>query len=127
MPHTTSRAHGISIYYEQHGPTDGVPLMLMMGLGADVSGWLRNRDAFTHKYRVLVHDNRGVGRSDKPPGPYLTCDMAQDALSVLDHAGVESAHVVGLSMGGLIAQELTLAAPERVRSLVLASTFGHAD
>src|SRR5205814_9689153 len=74
------------------------------------------------RYRGIVFDNRGVGRSDKPVGPYHLEQMAADATAVLDAAGVESAHVIGASMGGVIAQIMAVRSPERVRSLVLACT-----
>jgi pimeloyl-ACP methyl ester carboxylesterase len=74
------------------------------------------------RFRVIVFDNRGVGQSDVPEGPYLVSTMAADAAAVLDAAGVERGHVLGASMGGYIAQELTIANPQRVRSLILCCT-----
>src|SRR4051812_6158418 len=108
---------GVSIYYEVHG-AGGDPLLLLMGLGVDAHGWEMQLAAMAERHRVVLVDNRGVGRSDKPRGPYTTALLAEDALGALDAAGVHRAHVVGLSMGGMIAQELALAHPDRVGALV---------
>ncbi len=112
---------GIPIHYEVHGD-GGDPLLLLMGLGIDSLGWERQVPAFAGRHRVITVDNRGVGRSGKPPGPYTTAAMADDAAAVLDAVGVERAQVVGVSMGGMIAQELALRHPARVAALVLAVT-----
>ncbi len=111
---------GAKIYWEEEGAGD--PLLLIMGLGYPLDMWYRARPHFARHYRTILFDNRGVGRSDVPPGPYPVPLMAKDALAVLDAAGVRRAHVLGISLGGMIAQELALAAPERVRSLVLGCT-----
>jgi len=130
MPHLT-RA-GVRIYWEEEGREeherlDGRapqrdPLLLIMGLGATLEWWNRLRPLLASRFRTILFDNRGVGRSDVPPGPYSIPMMADDASAVLDAAGVASAHVVGFSMGGCIAQELVLRHPARVRSLVLGCT-----
>jgi 3-oxoadipate enol-lactonase len=113
---------GTRVHYDVFGPRDGEPLLLIQGLGADSRGWIRQRRAFAARYRCIALDNRGVGRSDKPEGPYDLEMMAADALAVLDAAGVADAHVVGVSMGGVLAQILGVRHPSRVRSLVLACT-----
>lgn len=103
----------------------GEPLLLIMGLGYSLDMWHRTRPAMAEHFRVIVFDNRGVGKSDVPPGPYAIVQMARDAAAVLDAAGVARAHVYGVSMGGMIAQQFALDFPERVMRLVLGcTTFG---
>ena len=118
MPHVTS--NGANLYWEEHGSRE--PILLIMGLGASLEAWDRMAPVLAKRYRVILFDNRGVGRSDVPPGPYSVETMADDAAAVLDAAGVESAHVYGASMGGMIAQELALRHPSRVRKLILGCT-----
>lgn len=119
---TATAADGTSIHFQVSGPADGEPLLLLQGLGADSRAWMRQRRAFASRYRVVTMDNRGVGRSDRPPGPYTLEGMAEDAVAVLDASGNSSAHLMGASMGGVLAQVLAVRHPERVRSLVLACT-----
>ena len=111
---------GAKIYWDERG--QGEPVLLVMGLGYPSDMWYRTRPVLAEKYRTIVIDNRGIARSDMPAGPYPIALMASDAIKVLDAAGIESAHVYGISMGGMIAQELTLANPDRVRSLILGCT-----
>jgi 3-oxoadipate enol-lactonase len=111
---------GTKIYWEEHGRGD--PLLLIMGLGATLDLWHRVTPMVSATYRTILLDNRGAGRSDAPPGPYSIPQMADDALAVLDAAGVTIARVFGASMGGMIAQELALNHPERVHSLILGCT-----
>jgi len=125
MPFVTSA--GARIHWEEDGPSQagraGVDVVLLiMGLGATLEWWHRLRPAIAARFRTILFDNRGVGRSDVPPPPYSIAQMADDAAAVLDVAGVASAHVVGASMGGYIAQELVLRHPAHVRSLVLGCT-----
>ena len=115
------RPDGARIWWTSEG--DGPPVVLVMGLGYPSDMWFRLLPALAERYRVLRLDNRGAGRTGDVPGaPYTVETLAADVLAVMDAAGVTSAHVVGISMGGLIAQEVALTAPERVRSLVLAAT-----
>ena len=100
----------------------GDALLLIQGLGYGAWGWDPVVPGLAEHFRVLSFDNRGIGGSDKPAGPYTAQLMAEDALQVLDEAGVERAHVVGASLGGMIAQELVVAEPQRVDRLVLACT-----
>ena len=108
------------IYWDEQG--SGEPLLLIMGLSYPSYMWHRSRPVLAQRYRTIALDNRGVGQSDAPPGVYSIALMASDAAAVLDAAGVESAHVFGASMGGMIAQEFALQYPNRVRSLILGCT-----
>lgn len=107
--------------YELVG-TEGPPVLLVMGLGMRGRVWRPQVDALRADHRVATFDHRGVGESDPAPGSFTLAELAGDALRVLDALGWSSAHVVGVSMGGMVAQELALAAPERVRSLALIAT-----
>ena len=118
MPYVESQ--GARIYWEEHG--EGSDVLLVQGLGYTSEMWHRTVPALASRHRVIAFDNRGVGRSDVPPGPYPMALMASDAAAVLEAAGAGTAHVFGISMGGYIAQELALTAPDRVRSLVLGCT-----
>lgn len=112
------------LYYEWHGADGGTPVVLVMGLGGDCTAWPFQLAALAPRHRVLVFDNRGAGRSDAPDVPYTTPGMAADLLALLDALDVERAHLVGLSLGGAIAQEAALAAPGRFASLQLHATWG---
>ena len=116
---------GARISYDVWGRRDGEPVLLIQGLGTDSRGWALQRMALGRRYRCFAPDNRGTGLSDKPPGPYSLDQMARDAIAVLDAEGVDRAHVVGASMGGVIAQIIGVLHPERTRSLVLACTACH--
>jgi 3-oxoadipate enol-lactonase len=112
--------NGVRIYWEETG--SGPPLLMIMGLGYSHEMWHRTTPLVSKHFRTILLDNRGVGRSDVPPGPYPIATMAADAAAVLDAAGVDSADVYGVSMGGMIAQEFALQYPRRVRKLVLGCT-----
>jgi 3-oxoadipate enol-lactonase len=119
------RVRDIQMFYQDVG--EGDPVLLIMGFGGDHLAWAMQMADFAARHRVIAFDNRGVGQSDAPDAPYTTRMMADDALGLMDALGVDSAHVLGVSMGGMIAQELVLARPDRVRSLHLACTFGRPD
>jgi 3-oxoadipate enol-lactonase len=115
----------ISMYYVDAGA--GEPLVLVMGLGADHLAWGFQLAAFAEQYRVIAFDNRGAGQTDAPDGAYTTRTMAADTVGLMDALGIEDAHVLGVSMGGMIAQEIALGYPDRVRSLQLHCTLARAD
>lgn len=117
------RPDSARITWESDGPDDAPAVLLVMGLAYPAAMWFRLVPALAEGHRVIRVDNRGAGRTGDVPGaPYTVETMAADCLAVLDAAEVETAHVVGISMGGLIAQEIGLTAPERVRSLCLIAT-----
>ncbi len=118
----TTRSDGTEIYYEEHGDRAAEPVLLIMGFIMNAMAWAPQVEALAPQYRVITLDNRGCGRSAQPPGPYSMREMVADTAAVLNAAGVESAHVIGVSMGGMIAQQFVLAHPERVRSLILMAT-----
>lgn len=115
----------VNIYWEEHG--EGPPLVMIVGLGADISVWEMHLNHYKKLFRCILVENRGIGKSDKPAGPYTTDDMAKDVAVVMDDAGVDKAHIFGASMGGAIAQAFALSYPHRVQSLVLVSTWAKQD
>jgi 3-oxoadipate enol-lactonase len=116
---------GVRIYWDEQG--HGPSLLLIAGIGCPSQMWSGIRPALAAHYRTIALDNRGTGESDVPPGPYPVAQMASDAAAVLDAAGVKAAHVFGISMGGIVAQEFALQYPARARSLILGCTsFGGA-
>ena len=113
------------MYYLEAG--SGEPLLLIMGFGGDHTAWALQMGALSACHRVIAFDNRGVGRTGAPDHRYTTAMMARDALGLLDALSIDRAHVIGVSMGGMIAQELALERPERVRSLHLGCTLARPD
>jgi len=110
----------VRIHYNDVGKGD--PLLLIMGYGMPGDAWLGSLP-FLQGFRAIYYDNRGTGLSDKPAGPYTIVQMADDAAGLLDHLGIARAHVYGVSMGGMIAQELVLRHSSKVRALVLGCTL----
>ena len=113
---------GTRIHYEVTGKSGATPVLMIQGLGASKNAWNLQRIAMATRFRIISFDNRGAGRSDKPTEPFTLEQMADDALAVLDAAGIETAHVVGASMGGVISQIVAVKYPQRVRSLTLVCT-----
>jgi pimeloyl-ACP methyl ester carboxylesterase len=112
---------GLTLSYETAGD-GGSPVVLIMGLGLPGAAWAPQRPALATRHRVLTFDNRGAGSSDKPFTLYSTPAMARDTIGLVDHLAWERAHVVGISLGGMVAQELALSYRDRVRSLTLIAT-----
>lgn len=110
----------VALAWEETG--GGPPILLIHGLGYARWGWEPILPELAARRRVISFDNRGIGESSVPPGPYTAEAMAADAAAVLDAAGVDRAHVVGTSLGGMVAQELAITAPDRVDRLILLST-----
>jgi pimeloyl-ACP methyl ester carboxylesterase len=121
------RVNDIHIHYQQAGPADGEPLLLIMGWGGDHTAWAFQVPAFAEAFRVISPDNRGAGQSDQPDTPYTIAGMAEDLVGLLDRLDIGSAHVSGASMGGMIAQEIALKHPERARTLQLHCTLARPD
>jgi 3-oxoadipate enol-lactonase len=115
-----AQADGARIAYDVAGAGD--PVLLVQGLGYPRWGWEPVLERLVPEFRVVSFDNRGIGESEVPPGPYTVPQLAADAVAVLDAAGLERAHVVGASLGGMIGQQVAIAYPERVEKLVLACT-----
>ncbi len=117
-----SASDGVGIHYEVWGRRDRSPVLMIQGLGADSRGWALQRVPFGRRHHCVAPDNRGTGRSERPAGPYDLEQMAADAVAALDAEGIDRAHVMGASMGGVIAQIVAVRHPDRVRSLTLACT-----
>lgn len=119
----TTVAPGVDLFHEWHGDDLGPPVVFIRGTGADSSRWLPQVEAYRDRYRCLLLDNRGSGKSSCPPGAYTVAMMAEDTMALLDHLEVQRAHVVGLSLGGAIAQHIAVNYPERVATLQLHGTW----
>lgn len=116
-----AEVNGQSLYYEVKG--EGEPLLCVQGLSADHHAWMNQVPAFSERFRTIVFDNRDVGRSSYADGPYEVTDMAADTMALADELGLDSFHLLGISLGGTISQEVALAIPERVRTLTLCATW----
>jgi pimeloyl-ACP methyl ester carboxylesterase len=114
------KVNGISIYYELLG--EGIPLVLLMGLRRNLEWWYCQIPELSRQFKVIAFDNRGAGRSDKPDTEYSIRLFADDTAGLMEALGIHNAHILGVSMGGYIAQELALNYPDKVRSLILGCT-----
>ena len=115
-----ARLRDIDLYYQVLG--QGPPLVMLMGLGRDHCWFHRQTPELAKHFKLILMDNRGAGQSGKPDEPYTMAGMAEDTIGLMDALGLESAHVLGISMGGCIAQEMALSFPQRVKGLILGCT-----
>ena len=115
-----AKTENLNVYYEiiGHGP----PLVMIRGVGSNVDHWYEQVPVLSRKYQLLVFDNRGIARSSDPGGSFSTKDMAADTVALMEAVGIKKAHVLGYSMGGMIAQELALAYPDKINGLILVAT-----
>ena len=118
-------ANGINLYYEVHG--EGYPVVLISGLGSQGQSWDTQVPIYSKHYKVVVFDNRGAGKSDKPSAPYTTEQMADDTAALMDALSIDEAHIVGKSMGGMVAQWLAIKYPEKVNRIVMGCSSGSRD
>ncbi len=116
---------GIRLYYQVRG--QGEALVLVPGMGADHFSWFRQLSAFQKHYRVIIFDPRGIGKSSRPKEPYAFKALADDVAGLMDHLGIGKAHILGQSLGGIVAQETAIDYPDRVLKLVLVSTLAGGD
>lgn len=123
MPY--AKTNGINLYYEAYGK--GFPVVLISGLGSQHQSWATQIPIYSEHFKVIAFDNRGIGKSDKPDYPYTTKMMADDTVGLLDHLKIERAHIVGKSMGGMIAQWIGIDYSERVEKIVMGCTSGSRD
>jgi pimeloyl-ACP methyl ester carboxylesterase len=126
VPHAVVQSR--KVYYEFHGDHEGVPLVLIMGTGGSCRGWLPLQvPDFAKAHRTLIFDHRGVGGSEDFGKPFSTASLADDVAGLMDSLQIERAHVLGVFMGGMVAQELALRHASRVDRLVLAGTYARPD
>ena len=123
MPYTN--VNGINLYYEIYG--EGYPVVLIEGLGSQLQSWATQVPIYSKHFKVIVFDNRGAGKSDKTEFGYSIQDMAQDTALLMDELGIERAHIVGKSMGGMIGQWLAINHPEKVQKLVMGCSSASRD
>jgi pimeloyl-ACP methyl ester carboxylesterase len=113
--------NGVRLFHTERG--DGPPLLCVMGLASDSQGWGLQLDALSERFRTIVFDNRDVGRSTQSDADYEIADLADDAIGLADHLGLDRFHLLGISLGSCVAQRVALAIPERIETLTLAATW----
>ena len=118
-----AQSNDANIYYEEHGDGDKPTVLFIRGTGADGTRWMPQVEAYKPYVRCVIFDGRGVGRSDTTPPPYTVAQMAGDTIAIMDHIGLDSAHVSGSSLGGAIGLHMAVHAPERVSTLQLHSSW----
>jgi 3-oxoadipate enol-lactonase len=117
-----ARVNGIVLHHQVLGPSESPALVFINSLGSDLRIWQQVAPAFSERYRCILYDKRGHGLSDAPPAPYSIDDHTDDLLALLDYLGIEKASLVGLSVGGMIAQRMAVRSPDRVQSITLCCT-----
>lgn len=121
------QVNGIDLFYTLEGSSENEPLLLIPGFNSDSSTWAAIIPLLVEQYRVLRFDNRGIGQSSAPDSPYSIKQMAEDAAALLNYLSISQVNVAGSSMGGQIAQELALAHPEKIKSLIILSSWASRD
>ncbi len=117
----TAKINGLNFGYDVHG--NGEPLILLTGLGGDRKSWFFQINDLKEIFQVLTCDSRGIGATDVPDKPFTIKTMADDIICLMNHLNIDRAHILGISMGGMIAQEIAINYPERVNKLILVSTY----
>lgn len=120
-----AQVNGIELYYEVHG--QGAPVLLIAGFSADHHMYIPQLPSLAERFQCILFDNRGVGQSSQPEGPYTTRQLADDAAGLLSHLGIDRAHIVGHSMGGAIAQEFAINHPDKTASVAILGSFAKLD
>jgi pimeloyl-ACP methyl ester carboxylesterase len=119
---------GRNVYYESYGDAPGNPLVLVMGMAGSCKGWLALQvPEFSDRHRTLIFENRGVGKSEDPGGPFTTADLADDLAGLLDALALERVDMLGVFMGGMTAQEFAIRHPDRLGRLILTGTYARPD
>ncbi len=121
------KANGIQLFYEERGDASKPPLILVMGITAPGSVWYAHSENWEKEFRCIIVDNRGVGLSDKPAGPYTTAQMADDYAALMDVLEIAQARVVGVSMGGTIALQMAIRHPGKVKAMILMCPWARCD